>query len=103
MFTRLQKPGLMLIVTITPHSTRAFAFWVKIQCFNPDFHVPGRCLDKTRVAGGLIKEGLSEKNVLHPFPRWWRSQVITLLLAGKEASLKYSRHRPGRGWVAYIS
>ena len=56
---------------------------------------------QTRVAGGLIK-GLSEKNVLHPFPRWRRRQVITLLLAGKEASLKYSQHRPGRGWVAYI-
>ena len=57
---------------------------------------------QTRVAGGLIKGRLSEKNVLHPFPRWRRRQVITLLLAGKEASLKYSRHRPGRGWVAYI-
>ena len=56
MFTRLQKPGFMLIVKITPHSTRAsqplmteliaFTFWDKIQCCNPDFPVPGRCLDK---------------------------------------------------------
>ena len=56
MFTRLQKPGFMPIVKTTPHSTRAsqplmtelmaFVFWVKIQCCNPDFPVPGRCLDK---------------------------------------------------------
>ena len=43
------------------------------------------------MAGGLIKGRLSEKNVLHPLPSWRRSQVITLLLAGKEASLMYTQ------------
>ena len=50
---------------------------------------------QTRVAGGLIKGRLSEKNLLHPFPRWRRRQVITLLLAGKEASLKYTQGEDG--------
>ena len=43
MLTRLQKPGFMLIVKITPHYQAsqslmtkliAFAFWVKLQCCN---------------------------------------------------------------------
>ena len=59
---------------------------------------------QTQVAGGLIKGRLSEKNVLHPLPRWRRRQVITLLLAGKEASLKYTQPQASEmmGSVAYL-
>jgi hypothetical protein len=57
---------------------------------------------QTRVAGGLIKGRLSEKNVLHPFPRWRRRQVITLLLAGKEASLKYTQAWERMGSLHFI-
>ena len=57
---------------------------------------------QTRVAGGLIKGRLSEKNVLHPFPRWQRRQVITLLLAGKEASLKYTQAWERMGSLHFI-
>ena len=57
---------------------------------------------QTRVAGGLIKGRLSEKHVLHPFPRWRRRQVITLLLAGKEASLKYTQAWERMGSLHFI-
>ena len=55
-----------------------------------------------KVAGGLIRGRLSEKHVLRPLPHWrGDSKLLTLLLAGKEASLKYtqawSRQRPGTG------
>ena len=54
------------------------------------------------MAGGLIKGRLSEKNVLHPLPRWRRRQVITLLLAGKEASLKYTQAWEMMGRLPFI-
>ena len=54
------------------------------------------------MAGGLIKGRLSEKHVLHPFPRWRRRQVITLLLAGKEASLKYTQAWERMGSLHFI-
>ena len=54
--------------------------------------MPGRCLDKHGwLVTSLIKGRLPEENVLHPLSHWRRRQVITLLLAGKEASLKYTQ------------
>ena len=49
-----------------------------------------------------FKGRLSEKNVLHPLSRWWRRKVITLLLAGKEASWKYAQAWEMMGTVAYL-
>ena len=46
--------------------------------------------------------GTTDKNVLHLLPRWWRRQVITLLLAGKEAFLKYTQAWESLGSLHFI-
>jgi len=96
MFTPLEKPGFMLVVKTTPCSTRASSHchWVNCLCSGTRYSVItpiSHCLTPAWThlqVAGLIKGWLSEKNMILPFQHWLTRQVITLLLATKEAPLK---------------